>query len=274
MLEIEHFSQCHLSKPVLVTFIYPAVTTFLDFLTQNINAQTTDDFVLLVFNDGVTNPSAFFKDLKVPCLVCEVAGFNPMEIRFEGLEILKKTSFSKFIFQDSDDGLSPNRIQVVSELLDKYAFVVNDLDLMDGHGEVFKEKIWEARFEQEKTFTAQYLSSSNFAGLGNTSITANLLSYLPPRPDYEIIAVDWYLFYACLARSAAKGYRTSNCTTRYRQHTNNTIGLQQAQKDKIDEAIRLHYFTLNQVGVEVEKEYKGIINQRLDAFWWETESKL
>ncbi len=269
LFELKQFSRTHQSKTLLVTFIYPAAIIYLDSLVQDINAQTTENFVLIAFNDGVKNSSYFFKDLKIPYLVYDVIGFNPMEVRFKGLEALAQTSFTKFIFQDSDDGLSSNRIQTVNQLLDKYALVVNDLDLMDEHGEVFKAKIWEARFKQESHFSAQHLSSYNFAGLGNTSITVNLLDYLPPRPASEIIAVDWYLFYVCLLQSGATGYRTSDCTTKYRQHTYNTIGLQQAKKDEIDEALRLHYLAIDQLGIQVENKNAKFREHRPDDFWWE-----
>lgn len=271
MLEIEKFSLKYQLKPVLLTFVYPAVTRYLDFLVKDVNAQNIDEFVLLIFNDGVKNPNKYFDKVKIPYLISDAVGKNPMEVRFAGLEQLKKTAFRQFIFQDSDDGLSTNRIQVVSQLLNNYPLVVNDLDLIDEKGMIFQELIWKNRFEENPSFKFQELSTSNYAGLGNSAITSELLRFLPPKPTKELIAVDWYLFFCALRLSGVKGYRTSSCSSRYRQHSNNTVGLQQPNKERIHTAIQLHFQALKELGIEIVVNHTKVSNQRPDAFWWETE---
>lgn len=271
MQEISRFSQKNASKPALVTFIYPSATQYIDFFVQNINAQTTADFVLLVFNDGVEKAETFFETVNVPFLICEVEGANPMEIRFAGLEALKTSVFQRFIFQDSDDGLSANRLSTVHQLLNDYSIVVNDLDLMNEEGVIFKRSLWKSRFDDNNVFEAQNISNCNFAGLGNTGITAELLRFLPPMPSIEVIAVDWYLFYVALAKSGKSGCCTSECTSFYRQHVANTIGLRQPNQELMDKTRQLHYEALKQSAIEIERSKNETYNQKPDAFWWETE---
>lgn len=265
------------SNPVaLVTFIYPAVCQYLPSLVSYINKQSISQFSVIIFNDGVASPDAWFQSLRLPFEIIPVQSSTPMAIRFEALTRLKKMPFEKLIFQDSDDGISENRIAVVTKWLNQYVLVVNDLDLINQSGTVTDKKIWDTQFKSTNEFTFQDLNDSNFAGLGNTGINKRMLMHLPKMPREQIVAVDWYLFYAMLKQSNATGYRTSTCTTLYRQHEGNTIGRMNTEKTNFALKVKcLHYTALHEAGLidqipmKKEKTNTPHKSEYQHPFWWE-----
>lgn len=270
MNNLDSFSNYYGKRPVLVTFIYPEAIQYLDFLITNFNSQSDLNFSILFFNDGVKNLKCHLNKIVVPYIIIDIKGKNPKEIRFKGLELLKNVSFNKIIFQDSDDGLSLNRIEVASKLLDTYALVVNDLDLMDEKGKVYVKNIWQNRFNQKNEFNYKDIEHLNFVGLGNTSIKKELLNYLPKCPQIDITAVDWFVFYIILRSSDELAYRTSNCTSTYRQHQLNTIGLNNDVGQEIFyRTIKLHKKALQENNFNIPKNRAKNNSNKPDAFWWE-----
>lgn len=274
MENLIEFEIHHKNNPVLITFVYPGAVEYIDFLIFNLNNQSDLNYCVLFFNDGVKHLEHYLKEIRVPYFIYDIQGLNPKEIRFKGLELLKALSFKKIIFQDSDDGLSTNRIEVTSKLLDSFPLVVNDLDLMNDKGDVFKKNIWKNRFNQKNEFYHRDISCSNFVGLGNTSIRKELLNYLPKCPQSNIIAVDWFLFYVLLKNSNSLAYRTSLCKSMYRQHESNTVGLKKASNEFINKVKKLHQRALNEVGITLFLDQKSDSNKNnyntSELFWWET----
>jgi len=266
----------HKLPTAVITFIYPAAEPFLAELVQYLNQQTTQQFTVLAFNDGVQEAKQWFQNLSMPYQIINVESRTPMQIRFEALHLLKSLPFRKLIFQDSDDGLSPNRVEIVSSLLDEYAFVVNDLDVMNERGQITYEKLWQVRFENANHFNNEALISCNFAGFTNTSILCELLDSIPPIPKNEIVAVDWFLFYSMLKQSGETGFRTSACATFYRQHGENTIGQMTADKRAMAIEVRKqHFHALQAAGLIAENEEHLLETTsnlpQESPYWWEIE---
>jgi hypothetical protein len=260
----------------LVSFLYPAARNFFGAFVANLNAQTTKQFTIVLFNDGVVNPERWLSLLKVPYLIFPANASTPMSIRFEAMEKLRTLDFEYLIFQDSDDGLSSMRVEVVTKLLRCFPMVVNDLDIIDKDGQILEKKIWEKRFEIQPTFNFSDLVNFNFVGLGNTAIHAELLKALPIQPAEEIVAVDWYLFYALLYVTKTTGYRTSACTTLYRQHSRNSIGQMTNDKKSVARQVKnMHIAALRAAkipGIEVKSQTEEPLFQKdkcTHPFWWE-----
>lgn len=271
----------HISKIALVTFIYPSVRKYLPSFVDYLNQQSIQECHLLIFNDGIETPDKWFGALKMPYRVITIKSTSPLEIRFEALNYLKETSFGKFIFQDSDDGLSANRVEVVDKLLDKYDLVVNDLDLMDSTGNIITQKIWSNRFKLRSEFKAEEILNYNFVGLGNTGIKKDILDYMPDKPNEFLIAVDWFLFFNMLRASKKAGYRTSECTTYYRQHSENTIGVPENSKlDNIKDARRLHFSAMKWLVdlTDITQREENIIvpanKNHHYPYWWEIKKNI
>lgn len=264
------------SNIALVTFIYPSVRKFLPSFVDYLNQQSTQEYHLLIFNDGIETPDQWFEALRKPFRIITTKSTSPLDIRFEALNYLKETVFDKFIFQDSDDGLSANRVEVVSKWLDNYDLVVNDIDLMDFEGNLTSQKIWGNRFKLKSEFKAEDILNHNFVGLGNTGITKILLEFIPDNPTENLIAVDWFLFFNMLRASKKTGFRTSECTTYYRQHIENTIGVSENTKlYNIKAARKLHFSALNKVGAftDITQYEENIIVPAIKnhqyPYWWE-----
>lgn len=260
----------------LVTFIYPSVRKYLPSFVDCLNQQTTQEYHLLVFNDGIETPDQWFEALRMPFKIITTKSTSPLAIRFEALNYLKETSFEKLIFQDSDDGLSTNRVELVNKWLDKYDLVVNDLDLMDSDGNMSAQKIWSNRFKLKSEFKSEDILNHNFVGLGNTGIKKIMLDYIPDKPTENLIAVDWFLFFIMLRASKKAGFRTSECTTYYRQHSENTIGVSENTKlDNIKAARKLHFSALNKLGdfTDITQYEENIIvpakKNHQYPYWWE-----
>lgn len=245
-------------------------------LVNDLNAQTNKDFTVVIFNDGVEEPERWLSSLLLPYKLYSTRGSTPMDVRFEAFKKLRSLEFEYLIFQDSDDGLSPNRIEVVTELLANYLMVVNDLDCINELGQLLKKNIWKDRFMTQPVFNYSDLTSFNFAGLSNTAMHCKLLKLLPVKPAKEIIAVDWYLFYAMLYASKANGYRTSRCTTRYRQYSGNSIGQMSTEKSEFAkgvkkmhiEALRAANIPVSETEIKTEEPFIGG-DSCANPYWWE-----
>src|SRR5690349_6133769 len=125
----------------IVTYIYPNAMAYLSQLAKSIRDQTLNNFGLILFNDGVDAPEQYFNDLNIPVKVVAASG-SPLEIRFSSLETLRTDEASFFIFQDADDQMSQNRVEVVCQKLSKYDLVVNDLNLIDENGNLTEAHVW------------------------------------------------------------------------------------------------------------------------------------
>ena len=81
--------------------------------------------------------------------------------------------------------------------------------------------------------------------MGNTTIHKCLLDFFPSRPKVDISAIDWYIFYSVLKSTLINGVFTSSCSTQYRQHPNNKIGIAGINK-------------LNQI-IEIKNDFNSLI---------------
>jgi hypothetical protein len=267
-----------MSKIALVVFIYEKAIKYFDDLIDSINYQSNSDFEIIIFNDDVQEPNIRFENLKAPFRIIDIKNETPSGIRFKALEILSELNFDSYIFQDCDDCLSDNRIDAVINLLEKYQLVVNDLDIMNEASDIIEHKIWFNRFKHSQIFTCSDIENYNFVGLGNTSLSRNLLKFVPKPPIQDIIATDWFLFYSILNKSKIEGYFTSKCTTFYRQHTDNTIGIADEKKiQKILTSKKNHY---KLIGLDSKINELNSIKMVLPnshkheyPFWWELNLK-
>ena len=260
--------------PWVVTFVYPEATPFLSAFVRDCNAQVGSDFGVLIINDGHPDIQRFVGELHMPHAVIPAEPLSPQGIRFWALRLLRDDGSDILIFQDSDDGMSPNRVQEVVEALREENLVVNDLDLTDTDGSVFKKNIWESRFRESPRFGAGAVKEFNILGFGNTAIRRELLKWLPPEPEESLIAVDWYIFSGLMLGTGTEGLFLSACTTRYRQHASNAAGLMgRTAAKKALQVRRAHQKALYQAGLSAESSIGGLRQKASESgfhlFWWE-----
>jgi hypothetical protein len=260
-------------KFAIVVFIYKQATVYFKSLIDSINKQTNLDFDIIIFNDDIENVEIYFRELNVHFVVYNLKKGNPCDLRFEGIIILSKLEYDYYIFQDCDDELSFNRFSKISQFSNQYSFIVNDLDIIDEESRPIDFNIWSKRLDGT-IFTYKNIEKFNFIGLGNTALSKSLLNYLPAKPSIDVVAADWYIFYCILKASKVEGYFTSQCSTRYRQHATNSIGI--ADEGKIINIIRIKEVFYDLVNLKDEKitthfdHFIVPLKQKNNyPFWWE-----
>jgi len=267
-----------MSKISLTTFIYPKVEPYLEELIKFINNQTVLPDEVIVFNDGLIGATRYFEKLNSDLKIIKASG-SPFKIRAQAFEYLEKINTDIIVFQDSDDLMQSNRIEVVKKKLMGFDFVVNDLSLMNEKGELYLKNIWKKRLKNDFTFTANYITDKNIVGLGNTSILKKSLQGFDLRlPKKDLIVVDWYIFYQLMLQKKISAIFTSETSTFYRQHPENLSILSEKaelKSKKNQEIKRSHYQALQSVGYDVTEYLKDLdqdeisTNKEPHPFWWE-----
>lgn len=267
-------------ETALVTFIYPASVRFLTDLINSINQQIQKPSIMIIFNDGVENLKKLLIPLGVNYMVADVKG-SPFEIRYYAVEYLRKLDVKNIVFQDSDDTLAQNRILVLSEKLETYELVTNDLSLMDMTGNVYQRNLWGNRLPNNFEFDYKFIGDKNIVGFGNTALRKSALDKsVIEYPDKTVLAADWYLFFQIIYTGKLKCLFTSKTTTLYRQHNENisaitVVATERKKRNKIVK--RHHYKALENAGFDTDSLYRGStvtgqsnkIRNSENLFWWE-----
>jgi hypothetical protein len=271
------------NKNVVVLFIYPNVESYLEPLVLSLNNQTSKEYSVMIFNDGLKSAELLFENLDNNHQIINISG-TIKEIRQEAFKLLKESDVGTIIFQDSDDFMSNNRVEVCLDYLKTYSLVCNDLDLIDTEGNLIREGYWTDRLSNSFIFDYNFIKKFNIVGLGNTAIRKELLDNEIQFSSDAIIALDWFIFYQLLEKSKEQGVFVNTCKTIYRQHQNNEVGLGEFSKKRLKHAINVkkaHYNALNNVGFHFENELNELekintnqenffkINNNKSLFWWE-----
>lgn len=258
----------------LVTYIYPNSIKYFDDFHSTILNQSNRDFEVIFFNDGIEND--FFKKIKFQHKVIDIDG-SPLEIRFKSFNILKNLEYDKFIFLDSDDTMSSNRIEILKRKLDSSYIVCNDLNLMNENNIIYQNSIWKNRLHEGFSFGYTFLKDKNIVGFGNTAFRRELLKTEIVFNKNPLVA-DWFVFYQLLKKSKKACVFTSECQTNYRQHENNDAGIKEISEERLSFVVKVtnqQYKALNEIGIENfeltnSKFRKSSLNLENNfPFWWE-----
>lgn len=275
-------------KTRLVTYLYEGAIKYIPEFIETIKKQTNQKFTLVVFNDGIQHVEKYFNLFEGKIEIIDVKG-TPTEIRFHSFTYLCKTDADYIIFQDVDDGMSANRIDVVSNLLNKYNIVSNDLTLMNDHGKIYNESIWSKRLNDRFIFNYKFIEQYNIVGIGNSGVRKKILE-IPIKYSKLPKVGDWFIFYQFLYLSQSSAIFTTKCQTFYRQHENNMAGIKKIDKARLEYVINVkksHFLGLTEIGFDFHKEMKELdnlekslekinnINSTIDnLFWWEETNHL
>ena len=205
-----------------LTTIFPMKKQFLIDFFDSLSAQTYKDFDVVVVNDGYKDFEKIkekYSKLNIIELYCKD---TPAKNREFGINFCKNKKYEYLIFGDSDDYFSQNRIECSLGLLKNNDIVVNDLSLFDNNG-TYEDMYISNRLESKSKINYKYIQNKNIFGLSNTAIKTNILTRV--SFDEHIIAVDWEL-YKGLLKDGFSAIFTNEMITYYRQHKDNTVGLQ------------------------------------------------
>ena len=209
-------------KIAFLTTIFPMKKQFLIDFFNSLNNQTYDNFDVVVANDGYSN----FNEIKLKygkLNIVELECSNtPAKNREYGINYCIERKYDILIFGDSDDYFSNNRVELALEALNSNDIVVNDVSLFDNDG-TYEDMYISNRLENDSKVNYDYIKNKNIFGLSNTALKINILSKV--SFDKDLVAVDWYL-YKGLLKNGCKAIFTNKAITYYRQHKDNTVGLQ------------------------------------------------
>ena len=77
-------------KFYLVIFIYDSSSKYFDALINSLNVQTDLTFEVILFNDNFRSAQSVFSKLEMGYQILNLTAKTPLELRYEGLEQLKK----------------------------------------------------------------------------------------------------------------------------------------------------------------------------------------
>ena len=272
----------------VVTFFYPDAIKYIHGFIDCVKKQSRQGFTLIVFNDGVQNISSLFSKYNNNIIFVEVTGTHT-QVRFQAFEYLKSSNFEKIIFQDIDDEMTSNRVDVLSKLLENHAIVSNDLSLVNNSGVMYSKAIWSDKIKDLFEFDDIFIKRKNIVGIGNSGIRKDILNTKITYSSMPKVA-DWFMFYQLMYLGKFKALFTTQCQTLYRQHEDNMAGVKKFDKDRLDYVIMVklsHYQGLKDVGFQVEDDInelnllqskiKNITNMpaiKQNLFWWDETNEI
>jgi glycosyltransferase involved in cell wall biosynthesis len=205
-----------------LTTIFSMEEQFLIDFFDSLSRQTYDNFDVIVVNDGYDN----FYDVKMKYQNLSIIELpysdTPAKNREYGINYCIEHKYDILIFGDSDDYFSNNRVELSLNMLNSNDIVVNDVSLFSDRG-VYETMYISNRLSDNSKVNYSYIKNKNIFGLSNTALKINILSKV--SFDKDLVAIDWCL-YKGLLKNGCKAIFTNKAITYYRQHKDNTIGLQ------------------------------------------------
>ena len=240
-------------KTAFFSVIYPAVEPFLPDFFRSLERQTSEEFSLVLVNDGVSDIGHFIKAFGSARITVLESRGSPAENRMIGIRHALEVGAEYLIFGDSDDFFSKNRVEACIELLNAgWDVVVNDLTAVDSEGKNLDPNYLSRRVEEGAEIKFPFIRDKNIFGLSNTAVRASLLKNL--APPHDLVAVDWYLFSALLLKGC-RAIFTAKASTHYRQHDANTVGVGGLEEvgivKQLDAKVR-HYKAMSQMSDQYE----------------------
>jgi hypothetical protein len=273
----------------VVAVIFPDNLIYFKSFLNSLTNQNDQEFDLLLIVDSVETIEEYLHDFRsIKVVLLPVRG-SIASNRQTALQWLTDLPYDYFIFADTDDMLMPDRVLVCKFYLHHAPVVVNDLYPFYDEKIITSDGYWRQRLPDGYKFTDQQILSSNFAGLGNTSIRKEVIKPLviPER----LIAIDWFIFYHYLQNNF--GIFVHRGGVLYRQHKDNVAGIKMISENRLSHIVKVkirHYLELQPEFPEVtvllkktericerllqEDGYSRSVtsylnNSQINYFWWE-----
>jgi glycosyltransferase involved in cell wall biosynthesis len=228
----------------ILTTVFPSVEKYLPYFLTSLTQQTSQQFDLVVVNDGIANLSIlehYFSEKRIQILK---PGNTFVENRLVSMSYAQQEDYENIIFADADDLLSNNRVEKNISLLEKYSIVVNDVDLISEQGSLVEANYFSQSIDVEKEYSYTFIENKNFVGLGNTGLQTKILPS-PVQLSSTLKMPDWYFFYTLMRRNQQSVFFTNQVKTLYRQHSENLIGLKEITNKRIELGlqVKLNHYT-------------------------------
>ena len=262
-----------MNKTCVVAFVYPGITNKFKRFLNSLDEQTNQNFDVVIFSNNLKNFNIANKKYKIKIIKLNS---EIIKSRFEMIKHLKKTNYQNIIFQDADDTMSANRMEIINKELKKNYVVVNDLDI------IFKKKkiknYFSKRIQNKATLSAKDIINYNFMGMSNTAIRKKCLEKISVPKRFNVKIFDWYFWTVILSKYKARF--TNSTSTQYfvRLNSPTCLPINRSVKviKKIKLIIKIHKKTIKELvknkfikNIENFNKSKKINNYKKNNFWWE-----
>ena len=275
-------------KICFLTTVFPMKIEYLYDFFDSISKQNYPFFELVIVNDGNRDLSKVLREYTSLKTHLIAAGKNPLHNRELLMKFAINNSYDIAIFGDSDDKFSDNRIADSVDKLSVADIVVNELSTFNSL-RVLQHNYLSNRLDNNADLQFSNIIDCNVFGLSNTAVNCHILKDLALPFDEELIALDWYIYSVLLLKKRTAIF-TNECTTYYRQHESNQVGIGKVDRETIENAIRVkikHYAALSMhygEALKLKSDLEVLINdeqkilkllktqQKINYFplWWET----
>jgi hypothetical protein len=266
------------SSVAVATVFYPKAKKYVNRFFANLCNQDSKDFDLLVINEGVKVAKKnldkfnilFFKSTK-----------NINKNRIKLINIVKKLKYKKIIFCDVDDTFSNNRFRIVTNKLDHFKLVINDVNLVRSVNKKVINNFFSIRIKHNKKISFKDILNYNFCGLSNSAIRVDLLKKINFNIFTKAPVFDWALFSILLIKNY--GVFIKNTTTIYncgvKRYTSLPLKINKNNYLNIAKKKKSHYEFLNKINYtnfkKIKFNFSSFVNKKNfpvlnNQFWWET----
>lgn len=276
------FNKKNKNKTAFLTTIFPLAKTYIDDFMLSLVRQTNQCFDLILLNDGYGDTSKLqrtYPELNIIELKSEA---NIAKNRASLINFARLNRYDYAIFGDIDDYFAPDRVGVLEGLLKQKDIIVNDFTTFDSNG-VIEPLYLSNRFRNGASVSECDVFEKNIFGFTNTAINLKKIMDIDFVFSAELIAVDWYFFSYLLSLGLTAEF-TNNTQTYYRQHYENTIGINGSQESEFKKILtvkKLHYREMRKVSKEYDTFYQKVSrleklnlinlnNSVSHPLWWET----
>jgi hypothetical protein len=203
---------------LVVTSFFYKNKNFLDSFVNSLNAQSDKNFDIIISHDK-KNYTKFINKLN-----CKKIYFIPEKKKIflnkiNLLSICQKLKYDIFVFADSDDAFSKNRVKETKKLLKNNNFIVNDVSTISPF---IKKNVFSKYFYNLQKIKKEDLICGNFLGLSNIAFkkkTLLLFNLKNIKKIYKhnksLFPVDWLLWLILLCKEN-KVIFTNKIITKYR----------------------------------------------------------
>ena len=265
------------------TVIYEQAWEWWKEFVESLNAQTTQEFEVLILNDGVSKEqvSLLKEVLNYDTYIYDVEKQASIsEIRIQLLRIAKRMGYDLLVIGDFDDIFAKNRVESIIKRWDEdITFYYHNLQYENSDELVFEEL-------PECLETIEEVLESNFLGLSNTAINLTLINevFINSLENIKTNIFDWYL-YSKILIAGGRGCVVENTYTIYRQQENNLAGLHVSDSKAVCKEIMIkkeHYKMLKnefKIAEDLLKKYEELEkyngehlipykNNEAKRYWW------
>ena len=168
---------------------------------------------------------------------------------------LKKTDYDYFIFHDIDDEFNFKRYKFLPTFLNKYDFVINDLNINN------KKKYFSNRLKNNQKLYSKDIKNYNFAGMSNSACTKYILNKIRfYKKDYTSLIFDW-MFWSKIFK-IGRGIFTNKVVTNYNVNKNRPTFLPTNFNNK------KHLNFIKKLRKKHGLKNKNVLKKD-NNFWWE-----